>query len=165
MDLKLRGQWRSYLPEYRFPRILRLTCGCLGLLLLGGGLFTFMIAPGLIAYIVTLDEGAVLEIRVGQSLTIDDNYDLRLEAVTDDTRCAETSLCDTAGTVTLIFSTTQTTDDSVVVFVEGTSFSDPVTLPGGYLMRVTAVSPSRAVAERDYTIQLQLFEPPLSTQN
>jgi len=164
MDLISTGQWRSYLPEYRFPRILRLTCGCLGVLLLGGGLFTFLIAPGLIAYIVTLDEGAVLEIRVGESVMVDD-YDLRLESVSDDTRCAGTNLCETAGTVTLIFSTTQTTDDSVVVFVEGTSFSDPVTLPGGYLMRVTAVSPSRAVAERDYIIQLQLFEPPLSTQN
>ena len=164
MDLISTGQWRSYLPVYRFPRVLQLTCGCLGLLLLGGGLFTFLIAPGLIAYIVTLDEGAVLEIRVGESVMVDD-YDLRLESVSDDTRCAGTNLCDTAGTVTLIFSTTQTTDDSVVVFVEGTSFSDPVTLPGGYLMRVTAVSPSRAVAERDYTIQLQLFEPPSATQN
>lgn len=164
MDLISTGQWRSYLPEYRFPRILRLTCGCLGLLLLGGGLFTFLIAPGLIAYIVTLDEQAVLEIQVGQSLTVDD-YDLRLESVTHDTRCAGTSLCETAGTVTLLFSTTQTTDDLIVVFVEGTTFSDPVALPNGYLMRVTAVSPDRAVAETDYTIQFQLFEPPLSTQN
>jgi hypothetical protein len=164
MDLISTRQWRSYLPEYRFPRVLRLTCGCLGLLLLGGGLFTFLIAPGLIAYIVTLDEQAVLEIRVGESVMVDD-YDLRLESVTHDTRCAETSLCDTAGTVTLIFSTRQTTDDLIVMFVEGTAFSDPVALPGGYLMRVTAVSPDRAVAERDYTSQLQLFEPPLSTQN
>ena len=164
MDLKLKGQWRSYLPVYRFPRVLRLTCGCLGLLLLGGGLFTFLIAPGLIAYIVTLDEGAVLEIQVGQSLTVDD-YDLQLDSVTHDTRCAGTNLCETAGTVTLMFSTTQTTDDLVVVFVEGTTFSEPVALPGGYLMRVTAVSPDSAVAERDYTIQLQLFEPPSSTQN
>lgn len=164
MDLKLRGQWRSYLPEYRFPRVLRLTCGCLGLLLLGGGLFTFLIAPGLIAYIVTLDEQTVLEIRVGESVMVDDD-DLRLESVSDDTRCAGTSLCETAGTVTLIFSTTQTTNDLVVVFVEGTTFSEPVALPGGYLMRVTAVSPDRAVAERNYTIQLQLFEPPSSTKN
>lgn len=165
MDLISTGQWRSYLPEYRFPRILRLTCGCLGLLLLGGGLFTFLIAPGLIAYIVTLDDQAVLEIQVGQSLTIDDNYDLQLDSVTHDTRCAGTSLCETAGTVTLMFSTTQTTDDLVVVFVEGTTFSEPVALPGGYLMRVTAVSPDGEVAETDYTIQFQLFEPPSATQN
>ena len=165
MDLKLRGQWRSYLPVYRFPRVLQLTCGCLGLLLLGGGLFTFLIASGLIAYIVTLDDQAVLEIQVGQSLTIDDNYDLQLDAVTHDTGCAGTSLCETAGTVTLMFSTTQTTDDLVVVFVEGTTFSEPVALPGGYLMRVTAVSPDGTVAETDYTIQFQLFEPPSSIQN
>lgn len=164
MDLKLRGKWRSYLPVYRFPRVLRLTCGCLGLLLLGGGLFTFLIAPGLIAYIVALDEQAVLEIQVGQSLTVDD-YDLRLDSVTHDTRCAVTSLCETASTVTLMFSTTQTTDDLIVVFVEGTTFSEPVALPGGYLMRVTAVSPDVAVAETDYKIQFQLFEPPSATQN
>ena len=164
MDVISTRQWRSYLPVYRFPRVLQLTCGCLGLFLLGGGLFTFLIAPGLIAYIVTLDDQAVLEIQVGQSLTVDD-YDLRLDAVTYDTRCAGTSLCETAGTVTLMFSTTQTTDDLVVVFVEGTTFSEPVALPGGYLMRVTAVSPGSSVAERDYTIQFQLFEPPSATQN
>ena len=164
MDLISTGQWRSYLPEYRFPSVLQLTCGCLGLLLLGGGLFTFLIAPGLIAYIVTLDEQTVLEIQVGQSLTVDD-YDLRLESVTHDTRCAGTNLCETAGTVTLMFSTTQTTDDLIVVFVEGTTFSEPVALPGGYLIRVTAVSFDAAVEEADYTIQLQLFEPPSATQN
>ena len=164
MDVKLRGQWRSYLPVYRFPRVLQLTCGCLGLLLLGGGLFTFLIAPGLIAYIVTLDDQAVLEIQVGQSLTVDD-YDLQLDAASHDTRCAGTSLSETAGTVTLMFSTTQTTDDLIVVFVEGTTFSEPVALPGGYLMRVTAVLPDGAADERDYTIQLQLFEPPSATQN
>ncbi|MEM9955875.1 MAG: hypothetical protein AAF846_30020 [Chloroflexota bacterium] len=164
MDVISTGQWRSYLPEYRFPRVLRLTCGCLGLLLLGGGLFTFLIAPGLIATIVTLNEGAVLEIRVGESVMVDD-YDLRLESVSDDTRCAGTSLCETAGTVTLMFSTTQTTDDLMVVFVEGTTFSEPVALSGGYLMRVTAVLPDGAVAETDYTIQFQLFEPPSTTQN
>jgi len=164
MHLISTGQWRSYLPVYRFPRVLRLTCGCLGLVLLGGGLFTFLIVPGLIAYIVTLDEQAVLEIRMGESVMVDD-YSLRLESVTQDTRCAGTSLCDTAGTVTLIFSTTQTTDESVVVFVEGTAFSDPVALPAGYLMRVIAVSPDSAVAEQDYTIQLQLFEGPLPVQN
>lgn len=164
MDLISTGEWRTYLPEYRFPRVLQLTCGCLGLLLLGGGLFTFLIAPGLIAYVVTLDDQAVLEIQVGQSLTVDD-YDLLLESVTHDTRCAGTSLCETAGTVTLMFSTTQTTDELIVVFVEGTTFSEPVALPGGYLMRVTAVSPGSAVAEADYTIQFQLFEPPSATQN
>ena len=162
MDLISTGQWRSYLPVYRFPRILRLTCGCLGLVLLGGGLFTFLIAPGLIAYIITLDEQAVLEIRVGETITVDD-YELRLESVTNDTRCAGTRICEAAGTVTLIFSTTPTTQDMVIVFVEGTTFSEPVALPGGYLMRVTAVSPHGAVSERDYTIQLQLFEPPSST--
>lgn len=158
------GQRISYLPVYRFPRLLRLTCGCLGLVLLGGGLFTFLIAPGLIAYIVTLNERPVLEIQVGQSLTVDD-YDLRLESVTNDTRCLGTTLCETAGTVTLIFSTTQTTDDIIVVFVEGTAFSEPVALPAGYMMRVTSISPDVAVAERDYTIELRLLEPPLTAQN
>src|SRR5690606_5359448 len=118
----------------------------------------------LIAYIVTLDEQAVFEIQVGQSLTVDD-YDLRLDSVTHDTHCSETSVCETAGTVTLMFSTTQNTGNTIVVFVEGTRFSEPVALPDGYLMRVTAVSPDGAVAERDYTIHLQLFEPPSSTQN
>jgi hypothetical protein len=164
MDSISKAQWTSYLPVYRFPRLLRLTCGCLGLLLLGGGLFTFLIAPGLIATIVTLDEQPVLEIRVGESLMVD-GYQLRLDSVTNDTRCQRTSLCETAGTVTLIFSTTQTTDDMVVVFVEGTTVSDPVALPAGYLMRVTAVSSAGGVAEQDYTIQLQLFEPPSSAQN
>lgn len=152
-------QWTSYLPVYRFPHVLRLSCGCLGLLLLGAGIFTFLIAPGLIAYIVTLDEQAVLEIRVGQSVAVD-GYDLWLEAVANDTRCPGTSLCDPAGTVTLIFSTTQTTGEIILVFVEGTAFSDPVALPRGYLMRVTSVSPDAPAAERRYTIQLQLFEPP-----
>lgn len=156
--------WTSYLPVYRFPRILQLACGCLGLMLLGSGLFTFLIAPSLIAYIVTLDEQAELEIQVGQSLTIA-GYDLRLDSVTNDTRCTGTSPCETPGTVTLIFSTTQTTDDMVIVFIEGTTFSDPISLPRGYLMRVTTVSPDGAAVEEDYTIQIQLLEPPLPAQN
>lgn len=158
------GQWVSYLPVYSFPRILRLTCGCLGLVLLGGGIFTFLIAPGLIAYIVTLDEQPELEIRVGQSVTVD-GYDLRLDAVTNDTRCPGTALCDSAGTVTLIFSTTQTTGEMMVVYAESTAVSDPVALPGGYLMRVTAISPDAPVVKSHYTIQLQLFEPPSPEQN
>jgi len=152
-------QWTSYLPVYRFPHALRLTCGCLGLVLLGGGFFTFFIAPGLIAYLVTLDKQQVFEIRVGNAVKVDE-YDLRLEAVVNDTRCPGRTLCDPAGTVTLIFSTTQTTDDIIIVYVEGTAFSTPVVLADGYLMRVTSVSPDTSVVESRYTIQLQLFEPP-----
>lgn len=161
MNVLSTRKWVSYLPVYRFPRVLRLTCGCLGLLLLGGGIFTFLIAPGLIAYIVTLDEQTVLEIRMGQTVAVD-GYDLHLEGVANDTRCPGADLCDPTGTVTLIFSTTQTKDEIIVVFVEGTAFSDPVALPGGYLMRVTSVSPDAPAAESFYTIQFQLFEPPSS---
>lgn len=161
MDFISLGQWASYLPVYRFPRLLRLTCACLGLLLLGGGLVTFLIVPSLIAYIVTLDEQPVLELRMGQSVTVDD-YDLQLEAVTNDTRCPGTVLCEPAGTVMLIFSTTQTTAEMMVVYVEGTAFSDPIALPNGYLMRVTSVSPDARVEASGYTVQFQLFEPPSS---
>ena len=158
MDLKLRGQWRSYLPVYRFPRVLRLTCGCLGLVLVGGGLFTFLIAPGLIAYVVTLDEEPVLEISTGQTIAIGD-YGLHFARVASDSRCPGNASCDPADAMTLIFSTTRNNEEITVV-IEGTEYSEPIALPDGYLMRVISVSADAFARGDRYTARIQIFQPP-----
>lgn len=158
MDVISNRKWTSYLPVYRFPHALRLSCGCLGLLLLGGGIFIFLIAPGLIAYVVTLDEQPVLEISTGQTVAIGD-YGLHFIRVASDSRCSGNASCDPAGAVTLIFSTTHNNEEITVV-IEGTEYSEPIALPGGYLMRVISVSADAPARGDRYTVRIQIFQPP-----
>lgn len=157
MEFMTTRKWKSYLPSYRFPPVLRLTCACLALLLVGGGIFTFLVVPGLIAYVLALNEYPVLEISIGQTLAID-NYELRFVRVESDTRCPGEILCDPPGSVILIFSTTHSKDELTVLYTEGAEASDPIALPHGYLMRVISVSPDALSMDARYTARFQIFK-------
>lgn len=152
-------EWKSYLPQYHFPHWLRLSCTCLGLSLVGSGIVIFFVIPGIIAYVVTLDEFPLIEIGRGATVHVGD-YGLTLVRVERDTRCPGVTVCSPPGTVFLVFSTRISNDDYVIEYVENTAFSDSVALPQGYLLRVVRVSPESSMPDTNYVVELQIVKQP-----
>ena len=152
-------EWKSYLPLYHFPRWLRLSCTCLGLLIVGSGIVIFFVIPGIIAYVVTLDEFPLIEIGREATVHVGD-YGLTLLRVERDTRCPSETVCSTPGTVLLVFSTTVTSAEYRVEYIENTPFSNSVALPHGYLMRVVRVLPESSMPDTNYVVELQVVKPP-----
>ncbi|MEL7434963.1 MAG: hypothetical protein AAFN11_13545, partial [Chloroflexota bacterium] len=132
-------------------------CGCLGLLLVSGGLFIFLIAPGLISYVVTLDAVPLYELQVGETVTHAD-FAVQLLRIDRSSPCLEAINCTASEeTIRLVFSTTLDDDAHVVTFADEMTF---IALPNGYLLRVLAVTASPVTTMNDARVQLQLFEPP-----
>lgn len=156
MDFLFSRPWKAYFPKYHFPRFLRVTCGCLALILTGTGVFVFLVAPSVISYIVTLDRSPILEVSTGATVSLGE-YGLHLVRVENHTHCLEDAVCDPVGSAELTFSTTVYRNEYVVMYMEDTGFSDPVSLPLDYLMRVISVSPN--IPNENYTVQLEIFKP------
>jgi hypothetical protein len=152
-------EWKSYFPQYHFPHWLRLSCTCLGLLIVGSGIVIFFVIPGIIAYVVTLDEFPLIEIGRGATVQVGD-YGLTFVRVGQDTRCPGVTVRSPTGTVFLVFSTSVSSDDYVIEYVENTAFSDSVALPQGYLLRVVRVSPESSMSDTNYVVELQIVKPP-----
>ena len=148
--------WKSYLPSYRFPSFLRTCFACLGVLILGSSLLLFLVLPSIFTYINTLDEAPIVDISVGSFLQLD-GYRLEILALENDTRCPGETLCSPPGSATVRLRDTLSESKYVIHYNEASSFSDLVSLPKGYVIRVVNILPD-SVSDA-YTLRLQIFQP------
>lgn len=153
------SDWKSYLPIYRFPPWLRNCFGCLGLLLILSGLLIFLILPSIFTYINSLDTEPIVDIQVGSFIELEE-YQLDILAVENDTRCQGETICDPAGSVVVRLRDTWNDNEYVIEYMEDRAFSDAISLPLGYLIRVVSVSPDSISSPDSYRVRFQVFQPP-----
>jgi len=151
--------WKTYLPNYRFPNYLRTCFGCLGLLLIGASVLVFFILPSIFSYINSLDVEPIFDVQVGAFLNLDE-YRLDVLDVENDTRCPGETLCSPPGSATVRFRNTLDQTEHIVEFSEGSDFSDVVSLPQGYAIRIVSISPDSSSPSNTYTVRFQIFHPP-----
>jgi len=151
--------WRSYLPNYRFPNFLKGCFGCLALLLVGASVLIFFILPSVFGYINSFDAEPIFDIQVGTFLSLD-GYRLDILGVENDTRCPGETTCSPPGSAIVHFRNTFDQVEQTIEFSEGSDFSDVVSLPQGYAVRVIGVSPDSFSPSNTYTVRFQIFQPP-----
>lgn len=151
------ADWQVYLPVYRFPQWLRSCFGCFGVLLVIAGLLIFLILPSIFVYINSLDTKPVVDGSVGSLIDLD-RYQLNILAVENDTRCM--GICSPPGSVTIRLQSTFDNREYTIKYLEDSEFSDAVSLPLGYLIRVISISPDSASPQQSYTVRFQIFQPP-----
>jgi len=151
--------WRSYLPNYRFPNFLKGCFSCLALLLIGAGVLVFFILPSVFSYINSLDAEPILDVQVGTFLSLD-SYRLDVLSVENDTRCPGETTCSPPGSVIVRFRNTSDQVEQTIEFSEASDFSDVVSLPQGYAVRIIGVSPDSFSPSNTYTVRFQIFQPP-----
>lgn len=147
--------FNEYLPKYVFPRFLRMGCGCLALILIASALLIFLLVPSLFAYIVTLDEYPPLDIRVGETLSLED-FAISFVAIENESACLDIATCSTNASLDLIFSTNLDEHTYTVTYIAGETAPDPIALPLDYLLRVVTVSDDMT-AVQFYVFKLPAF--------
>jgi hypothetical protein len=152
------SDWKAYLPIYRFPPFFRNCFGCLAMLLVGIGLALFLLLPAIFSTINSLDTEPILDIPVGSFLDLD-GYRLAILAVENDNRCPGDLVCTPPGSATVRFRSTLDQAEHVLDYFEDSDFSDSVSLPLGYFVRVRAIFPDSASSPAAYTVRLQVFYP------
>jgi hypothetical protein len=153
------GNWRTYLPSYRFPNFLKGCFGCLGFSLVGASVLIFFILPSIFSYINSLDVEPIFDVEVGAFLDLGE-YRLDLLNVENDTRCPGETNCTPPGSAIVRFRNTFDLAEQTIEFSEGGDFSDVVSIPQGYAIRVIDVSPDSYSPSNNYTVRFQIFQPP-----
>ena len=151
--------WQAYLPVYRFPQWLRSCFGCFGVLLVIAGLLIFLILPSIFVYINSLDTKPVVDGSVGSLIDLG-RYQLNILAIENDTRCAGDSICNPSGSVTIRVRSTFDDSEYTIKYLEDNDFSDAISLPLGYLIRVISISPDSESPQQPYKVRFQIFQPP-----
>jgi hypothetical protein len=152
--------WKSYLPHYRFPPFLRTCFGCSAILIILCGLFVLLVLPVLFRTINSLDEEPILDVAVGSSLDLT-IYSLEVVSVEDDSRCSGEAVCSPPGSVWVRFRNTLHGSEYRIEFSESSDFSEIVSLPGGYRVRVINVLPESLSSPDSYVVRFQVFKPPV----
>lgn len=155
----LPDEWKSYLPEYHFPPFLRSCFSCLGLLIISSGVLVFFVLPSIFDYISSLDNQPIIDVEVGSSLDLT-LYNLNIIAVEQDSRCPGDTICSPPGSVWVRFKNTFDNSEYHIEYSEASDFSEIVSLPKGYLVRVVNVYPESLSSPESYVVRLQVFNPP-----
>ena len=153
------ADWQTYLPVYRFPQWLRSCFGCFGVLLVIAGLLIFLILPSIFVYINSLDTKPVVDGSVGSFIDLG-RYRLKILAVENDTRCTDDTICNPSGSVTIRIQSTLDNSEYTIEYLGDSEFSDVISLPLGYLIRVISISPDSESPQESYTVRFQIFQPP-----
>jgi hypothetical protein len=157
--MKRDNEWKSYLPHYRFPPFLRTCFGCSAILIILCGLFVLLVLPFIFRTINSLNEESILDVAVGSSLDLT-IYSLEVVSVEDDSRCSGDMVCSPPGSVWVRFRNTLYGSEYRIEFSESGDFSEIVSLPGGYRIRVINVWPKSLSSPDLYKVRFQVFKPP-----
>lgn len=155
----LADEWKSYLPEYHFPPFLRSCFSCSALLIILFAAFVFFVLPSIFAYINSLDNEPILDVGVGSSLDLT-LYNLNIVAVEQDSRCPGHTICSPPGSVWVRFKNTFDNSEYRIEYSEASDFSEIVSLPKGYWVRVVNVYPESLSSSESYVVRFQVFNPP-----
>ncbi|MEO1666709.1 MAG: hypothetical protein AAFU54_18875 [Chloroflexota bacterium] len=153
-------EWTSYLPEYRFPSYLRNCFGCFAVIIVLSAVVIFLGLPSLFTYINSLDQEPVIDVAVGAALPLEDSYSIEVISVENDTRCPGEATCSPPGSVVVRFRNTLNNLEYVLEYAEGSDFSDVVSLPEGYVVRIVNVFPDSSSPSNSYRVRFQIFNPP-----